>query len=305
MRAERGSETLSTAAAEATPESAPEPATFLVAAALVTSGLAGLSLSRGRGRRLLERADTPVVPPWSASDVATVILIHLASQVIAASLLLPQPTPNEQWSNTANDIVATTAGMPSDTVVWQQLAAGVLASALTLAGAVPFLVSRSGSWGPLLLASRAPRGDVAAGLLMLLAITPPLLILAGLLNQIVPYHHPILDFLAAEQGPAAMLLTVASAVVAAPIVEEFFFRGVLQGWLERVAPAAAVPVSAFAFGLAHIDHGLGWIPLVGFGIATGLLTRHTGSLLASIVLHAGFNAIGVAAAMLQVHSAAG
>lgn len=286
MNAEPGSETLSTTAAEATPESAAEPANFLVAAALVTSGLAGLSLSRGRGRRLLARVDTPVVPPWSASDVATVLLIHLASQVIAAGLLLP-------------------SSIPPGTVVWQQLAAGIAASALTLAVAVPLLVFRSGNWGALLFASRHPRGDVAAGVLMLLAITPPLLFLAGLLNQVVPYHHPILDFLGSQRDPSALLLTLGSAVVAAPVVEEFFFRGVLQGWLERVAPAAAIPVSAFAFGLAHIDHGLGWIPLVGFGIAASLLTRHTGSLLASIVLHAGFNAIGVGAALLQVHAARG
>jgi membrane protease YdiL (CAAX protease family) len=74
----------------------------------------------------------------------------------------------------------------------------------------------------------------------------------------------------------------------------------LQGWLERVAPAAAVPVSAVAFGLAHTGHGLGWIPLIGFGAAAGILARQTGSLLASIVLHASFNAIGLTAALAQL-----
>lgn len=305
MNGDVGSEESVSAAAEATPDAAAAPLAgpdLIAAAALLTSGLAAFSLTRGRGRQFLNRPNTPVVPPWSASDVATVILIHLACQVVAASMLLPQPTPSYEWSEATNDVVAVTTATPAGTVLWQQLAAGVLASTLTLAVAVPLLVFRSGGWGSLLFASSRPRADVAAGLLMLLAITPPLLILAGLLNQLVPYHHPILDYLASQQGPAALLLTLTSAVVVAPVVEEFFFRGVLQGWLQRVAPAAAVPVSAAAFGLAHVDHGLGWIPLVGFGVAASLLTRHTGSLLASIVLHAGFNAIGVVAALQQVQS---
>jgi membrane protease YdiL (CAAX protease family) len=307
MNGNAGSEQSLSAAAKATPDPAAEPLPgpdLVAAAALLVSGLAGFSLARGRGRRLLKRANTPVVPPWSASDVATMILIHLACQVVAASLLLPQPNnPSYQWSEATNEMVAVTTATPAVTVVWQQLAAGILASTLTLAVAVPLLVFRSGGWGALLFASKRPGADVAAGLLMLLAITPPLLVLAGLLNRLVPYHHPILGYLASQQGPAALLLTLTSAVVVAPIVEEFFFRGVLQGWLERVAPAAAVPVSAAAFGLAHVDHGLGWIPLVGFGVAASLLTRRTGSLLASIVLHAGFNAVGVAAAMQHVQSA--
>ena len=264
------------AAANETP---PEAVGLVAGVALLVSGLAGMTLTRGPGRRLLERArDVP--PPWSAGDAVTMILLHLICQVVAATLLLPKP-------------------LPEGVVVWQQLAAGVAASLMTLVIALPLLVVRSRNWRALQLTSRRPLGDIAAGLLMLLAITPPLLIMAGVLNQIVPYHHPILDFLAAEQGPWALMLTATSAVIVAPLAEEFFFRGVLQGWLERVKPELAIPASAAAFGLAHLDHGLGWIPLVGFGIAAGVLTRQTGSLVASITLHAGFNAVGLLAAMSQ------
>ena len=253
-----------------------------VITALFLCGAALISLTRGRGRRLLR--PQPTAPaPWLASDVVTVILLHLACQVVAASLLLPQP-------------------LPEGRVVWQQLAASMLASLLTLAVAIPLLWTRAGNWAALRLTSPRLSGDIAVGVLMLLAVTPPLLMLAGQLNRLVPYHHPILDFLATQQGSSGLLLTIASAVVVAPVAEEFFFRGVLQGWLARVAPPLAIPVSAVAFGLAHLDHGLGWIPLVGFGVATGYLTRQTGSLVASIAMHAGFNAIGLAAAMVQLGS---
>lgn len=260
----------------------PHEAVGLVAGvALLVSGLAGMTLTRGPGRRLLERASDATPPPWTAADVVTLILLHLACQVVAAGVLLPNP-------------------LPEGVVVWQQLAAGIAASLTTLLIAVPLMVVRCRSWRALQLTSRRPLGDIAAGLLMLLAITPPLLLVAGMLNRIVPYHHPILDFLASEQGPWALTLTATSAVIVAPLAEEFFFRGVLQGWLERVKPALAIPVSAAAFGLAHVDHGLGWIPLVGFGIASSLLARQTGSLVASITLHAGFNAVGLLAAMSQL-----
>ena len=273
--------TATASADQAAPAEPPPEAVGLVAGiALLVSGLAGMTLTRGPGRRLLERAGGDTPPPWSAADVVTLILLHLACQVVAAGVLLPKP-------------------LPEGVVVWQQLAAGIAASLMTLAIALPLMVVRSRDWRALQLTSRRPLGDVAAGLLMLLAITPPLLFLAGMLNRIVPYHHPILDFLASEQGPWALTLTATSAVLVAPLAEEFFFRGVLQGWLERVKPELAIPVSATAFGLAHVDHGLGWIPLVGFGIAAGVLTRQTGSLVASITLHAGFNAVGLLAAMSQ------
>jgi membrane protease YdiL (CAAX protease family) len=260
---------------------ASDPTAGIVAiTALGISVFAAGSLLFGRGRNLLR--EQPREPAgWSAADVAAVILLHIACQMVAQGLLLPQP-------------------MPEGVVVWQQLAAGALASLLTLAIALPVLVSRTRNWRPLRFTSRQPVRDIAAGLLMLLAITPALLLTAGMLNRLVPYHHPILDFLAAQRDPAALALTAVSAVIVAPLAEEFFFRGMLQGWLERVAPAAAVPVSAVAFGLAHTGHGLGWIPLIGFGAAAGILARQTGSLLASIVLHASFNAIGLTAALAQL-----
>jgi len=272
------------AAAVAAPANEPPAATptagTVAVAAVVISSVAASSLLWGRGRALVRLRPSPP-PPWSGADVAAVILLHLACQVVAAELLLPRP-------------------LPENTVVWQQLAAGILASVATLAVAIPVLAVRSRSWPALRLTSRLPLRDAAAGLLMLVAITPALLVIAGVLNQLVPYHHPILDFLAADRGPRALLLTATSAVLVAPLAEEFFFRGLLQGWLERVAPAAAIPISAIAFGLAHVDHGLGWIPLVGFGLAAGFLSRQTGSLVASITLHAGFNAVGLAAAMAQL-----
>lgn len=145
------------------------------------------------------------------------ILLHLACQVVAAELLLPRP-------------------LVEGTVVWQQLAASILASLTTLAIAIPWLAVRGQGWLPLRLSSGKPVADIAVGLLMLLAVTPALLIVAGLLNQIVPYHHPILDFLAADRGPRALLLTATSAVLVAPLAEEFFFAACSRAGLSESRP---------------------------------------------------------------------
>ncbi len=46
--------------------------------------------------------------------------------------------------------------------------------------------------------------------------------------------HPVLDLLASNPGSLALAFCILVVVVVAPVVEEFLFRLVLQGWLERV-----------------------------------------------------------------------
>jgi membrane protease YdiL (CAAX protease family) len=82
----------------------------------------------------------------------------------------------------------------------------------------------------------------------------------------VDVEHPILDLLAADSSLAAWLLCALVVVVVAPIVEEFMYRVVLQGWLEaeerrarrripalrRLLPGVApIVVVSLLFGLRH------------------------------------------------------
>lgn len=78
--------------------------------------------------------------------------------------------------------------------------------------------------------------------------------------------HPVMKVLATGD-PRVLLLCVVSVVVVAPVVEEFLFRLLLQGWLEasmerwgprlptlrRLLPGASGPIlcSSFLFGAAH------------------------------------------------------
>jgi membrane protease YdiL (CAAX protease family) len=89
---------------------------------------------------------------------------------------------------------------------------------------------------------------------------------------------------------------VISAVVAAPIVEEMVFRGVvMRGLRSRLSMVAVVIVQGLLFGAAHVDpvRGSGNIGLVmvlsGVGIAFGVAVALLGRIGPSIVAHAIFN----------------
>ena len=89
---------------------------------------------------------------------------------------------------------------------------------------------------------------------------------------------------------------VITAVIAAPIVEEMVFRGVvMRGLRSRMPMLAVVVVQGLLFGVAHVDpvRGVGNIGLVlvlsGVGIAFGVAVALLGRIGPSIVAHAIFN----------------
>ena len=79
-------------------------------------------------------------------------------------------------------------------------------------------------------------------------------------------------------------------VVAAPLCEEFLFRGlVFQGLLRGMRPALAVVSSAALFALVHPP--ISAIPVFGLGVAAAISFRRSGFLLAPVVAHAVYNGI--------------
>jgi membrane protease YdiL (CAAX protease family) len=93
-------------------------------------------------------------------------------------------------------------------------------------------------------------------------------------------------------GPSLIVLGVLIAGCT-PIVEELFFRGLLQrSLLRRLGRNAAIAVSAVFFGLAH-EQALQLPGLVVFGLVLGYLAWRTGRLGPGIVAHACFNLVTV------------
>jgi uncharacterized protein len=105
-----------------------------------------------------------------------------------------------------------------------------------------------------------------------------------------------------QLGTTGWIVLVVLSCIGAPLFEELFFRGLLQGQLvERFGPGIAIAVTAVFFGAAHIanDPGVAGLLLalsVGAGgIVLGVVRHLTGRLGSSIATHAFFNIAAVVA----------
>ena len=124
--------------------------------------------------------------------------------------------------------------------------------------------------------------------LILLAAIPLNLGIAGPLVELIPmadfFRDMILE-LASDKG----LLMFLALVIAAPVLEELIFRGIiLDGLLKIYSPARAIVISSLLFGLIHLNP---W-QFIGGAVAGGFIGWvyfHTRSVLAAILIHAVFN----------------
>lgn len=96
------------------------------------------------------------------------------------------------------------------------------------------------------------------------------------------------------EGQSALELgiMIAGVSLAAPVCEEFFFRGVFQKGLLRtsLSQAGAVLLTAVIFSAFHFDP-VGFVARVELGVLFGALRLYTGSLWPSILAHSANNVV--------------
>lgn len=103
-------------------------------------------------------------------------------------------------------------------------------------------------------------------------------------------------------NPLDALQTLVLAGGLAAVLEEFFYRGVVQqGLVGRWGTARGVLATAVLFGFCHGGPGLSvgsWVTAAiaasCLGVVLGALRQASGSILAPILFHAGHNALAVA-----------
>ena len=142
----------------------------------------------------------------------------------------------------------------------------------------------------------------ALGLAALLALLllPPLAVLAqaayGCFPQQLDDPHPLAQMLRAMYEPSAgtapsVLLALLAYALVPAICEEVAFRGfILTGLHRRFRPRNAILVSALLFALYHLNVFL-FLPAFGLGIALGLLTVRSRSLVPAMLFHFLYNAL--------------
>jgi len=173
---------------------------------------------------------------------------------------------------------------------------------------------------------------LAAGLFGVLWVLPPVMLLQGLLASQFEYNHPVLDILRQPQAFNVVIVMAVSSTLVAPFVEEFFFRGLVQGWLEKLSrrglfasPPKGLPsfqtepseddldqenadrkdlpkwwptvLTSLAFAGMHLGQGPAPVSLFFLSLGIGYLYRQTGSIWPGIVIHMTLNGLSTTATL--------
>jgi uncharacterized protein len=101
--------------------------------------------------------------------------------------------------------------------------------------------------------------------------------------------NPILSVVLESKDTLSFLLLSLTASVAAPLFEEYLFRGFLLTSLTRyISGWQAIAVSALIFATAHLSVSE-ILPLTALGMVLGYVYQRSGSLLAPMLLHGLWN----------------
>jgi len=236
-------------------------------------------------------ADSPPAPPAAKPDTTTD----------------PPPAARPKRDDSPELELARRAPGQFVSLMWLRAAALVAGTVLGLAWVYVRHRDRlvlGGDWGRW-------RTDIVLGVVGFLMLAPPVLLMQLALTQLFPSQHPLIELVLAKPEARFLWAAGVTAVLVAPLVEEFQFRVLIQGWLQtaarpgipseswlvgapspewEAAPSEpprhwpAIAASA-VFALAHASHGPDPIPLFFFAWGIGLLYRGTGRVLPGIVVH--------------------
>tara|TARA_B100001123_G_scaffold286100_1_gene318928 strand:- start:16691 stop:17635 length:945 start_codon:yes stop_codon:yes gene_type:complete len=273
---------------------------------------------------LLPMAPRPAVP-WGLCHLLAALVLLTLFETVAVRLVNPDRLPENEppaanaMQTPPQDISATLA--PAD--LWATAGArlGMLAtSILLIVVSVRPTLADLGIRGSQLLA------DLRLGCHGFLMFGPPAYAIQMFLTVWSPESHPIIESLRAAPDTRLMIASLASAVVAAPLQEEFLWRLLFQGWLEKLARATSEPmelmfgrsrtssadsadqavvtwpilVSSFLFALLHLNHGPAAVALFFFAVGLGWVYHRTHRIVPCITAHLLLNGCSLALLFLEI-----
>jgi membrane protease YdiL (CAAX protease family) len=105
---------------------------------------------------------------------------------------------------------------------------------VTMLIATPLIMLRNGcTWKDMGVVPSQAGKDIAIGVAAFCMLAPIVFAIQGLLTQIEPYKHPLIELVKDSPDVRLFGLLCFSAAIMAPLFEEWAFRVLLQGWLER------------------------------------------------------------------------
>lgn len=201
----------------------------------------------------------------------------------------------------ANGPAEAEAALPGAAAMIVQVIVNTLVFFAVMLGILTSLSLRRVSWRTTFGLDRLWAGGVLARAILLLAFGLPLIGTALFASRFVLGIHgdddaaaqQIVRFLAENRAAAARWVVAASAIVLAPIQEEFVFRGYLYGVLRRYAGVpAGIVINAGLFAGIHL-HAPSFAGLFVLATCLTLAYEWTGSLFVPMAMHALFNTISL------------
>jgi membrane protease YdiL (CAAX protease family) len=238
------------------------------------------------------------LPPTRYRGPAVFVLLALATLL---SLIGSLTVAGALFDLVAGETVSTLAAL----VILTVTQAGLVAAA------VLFVAAPNALPGVRLIPERGAVRTFAIGLALSLPAWVAATVMGALLQAILEgLGHPVtpglVDEAVSRLDPTVLILAI---VLVAPVAEEIFFRGVVfNAWLREYGAGVAIIGSAALFAAIHADLSTvetlftsiaRVLPIFGLGLALAVIYRRTGSLLSSIGLHLGFNALSIAVALAQ------
>ena len=291
-----------------------------VCIALWVSGL----IRRIRSGEMLPTQEQQV-SPIGILDIGVTVAIWMALQTVAIAVVpLKMGIGFEELGNLQS--------MPADQlleftgwVMLSQLAATLLTIAYFLIRhpRVQWLELRN-SFGNKLL----------VGIVGSLMLIPVVMAIQMFVTTRIPYEHPTIDSLMENFSLPTAIWAWIAAVGVAPLTEEFFFRGIIQGWLQRVfdydepkevwfiggpvIPKTArelnketgdqkllrfwipIVITSILFAVMHMGQGPAPIPLFFLSLGLGYIFRKTGSFVPCVIIHLILNSLSMIVLTLTI-----
>ena len=205
----------------------PIAATILIAILFALSGVMWIAVifRLRRGEILLEFQRRSQVP-WGLLDIFLVLMLlpllgSVANSIALTKLEVPTNLPLDE--------------LPPDSMI-AVLFAGSIAKLAVIVIALPVILWKNkATMAQLGWPGRSMNNDFEIGVIGFLLLVGPVLSIQAALASFWPSEHPLIELLVENSGPIFFLVSGFSAVIVAPIAEEFIFRVLLQGWFEKLA----------------------------------------------------------------------
>jgi membrane protease YdiL (CAAX protease family) len=173
------------------------------------------------------------VVPWGLVDLGLVVLILFLGMAVAKVLLREQFGPGAGTDDNPFTLHQNMLLILADTAM--KVAVMVIVT--------PVIMLRTGcTWRDLGVLPGEVGRDIGIGLAAFCMLAPIVYALQAALTQLEPYKHPLIEMLTQTPDLQLFALLAFSAAILAPLSEEWAFRVLLQGWLEKLVTYVGNPL---------------------------------------------------------------